>query len=247
MDYLYDGSFDGLLTCIYHHYYTEKASDIFRLDSYQMNLTSKYMIVETDETKASRVYEAMEEKISHYAVRCMYEVFLSAAPYKEMKILNFAVLGFRTGAKITYMHGNDTVVAVERIVKRIGVEVEKMCSFVRFEELECGVLYGQIEPDNDVTELLWRHFANRYKNEPFIIHDVGRSKALFAYQEKWYIAEFNDDELPGRSNDEVGYQKLWQSYFDNIAIKERINLRCQRNFVPMRYRKHLTEFRMREI
>ena len=27
-DYLYDGTFEGILTCIYHHYYTDKATGI---------------------------------------------------------------------------------------------------------------------------------------------------------------------------------------------------------------------------
>ena len=31
IDYLYDGTFEGLLTCIYENYYTEKASGIFQV------------------------------------------------------------------------------------------------------------------------------------------------------------------------------------------------------------------------
>ena len=27
-DYLYDGTFEGFLTCVYHHYYTEPAAGI---------------------------------------------------------------------------------------------------------------------------------------------------------------------------------------------------------------------------
>ena len=38
IDYLYDGTFEGLLTCIYENYYTEKASGIFREEAYQSNL-----------------------------------------------------------------------------------------------------------------------------------------------------------------------------------------------------------------
>ena len=245
MDYLYDGSFEGLLTCIYHHYYTDKADGIFTRDNYQMSLVSGFMEVETDPALADRVYDAMEEKISHYAVTCMYKTFLSSVPEREMKILRFAVLGFRTGPKITMMHGNDIALDVLSTVQKIGVEVEKMCQFVRFRELDSGVLYGQIEPDHDVTELLWHHFTDRFRNEPFIIHDVGRDKALIAYGGRWYISDFTLEDLPVYSAAEQDYERLWQEYFDHIAIKERINPRCQRNFVPMRYRKHLVEFQMR--
>ena len=62
--------------------------------------------------------------------------------------------------------------------------------------------------------------------------------------------EFEDDfdedfDIPVESEEEKEYQTLWQKYFDHIAIKERKNSNCQRNFMPLRYRKHLTECQMR--
>ena len=43
------------------------------------------------------------------------------------------------------------------------------------------------------------------------------------------------------TEEEKTYQKLWQTYFKNIAIKERRNLKLQRQFIPTRYWKYLTE------
>jgi probable DNA metabolism protein len=37
------------------------------------------------------------------------------------------------------------------------------------------------------------------------------------------------------------YQTLWKSYFENISIKERKNLRLQRQHMPRRFWKYLTE------
>ena len=34
-DYLYDGTFEGFLTCVYHHYYTEPAAGICLKEEYQ--------------------------------------------------------------------------------------------------------------------------------------------------------------------------------------------------------------------
>jgi hypothetical protein len=39
------------------------------------------------------------------------------------------------------------------------------------------------------------------------------------------------------------YQKLWQQYFDTIAIESRCNPRLQARFVPYRYRHDLVEFK----
>lgn len=241
IDYLYDGTFEGILTCIYHHYYTEKASGIFHRDSYQSTLLGGYMEVETDQMKAVTVYEAIERKISSYDLRRIYKAYLSNDPDKETKILRYIVLGFREGAKISMLNGNQTVFDIQSIEKKIEVEKERMLQFVRFSVMENNVLYARIEPDNDVVELIAGHFCDRFKNEPFIIHDVKRSKALIAYRKKWYISQFDDEDIPELSADEHDYRRLWKNYFENIAIRERTNPRCQKNFMPVRYWKHLTE------
>ena len=241
IDYLYDGTFEGILTCIYHHYYTEKASGIFHRDSYQSTLLGGYMEVETDQMKAVTVYEAIERKISSYDLRRIYKAYLSNDPDKEPKILRYIVLGFREGAKISMLHGNQTVFDIQSIEKKIEVEKERMLQFVRFSVMENNVLYARIEPDNDVVELIAGHFCDRFKNEPFIIHDVKRGKALIAYRKKWYISQFDEEDIPEFSADEHDYRRLWKNYFENIAIRERTNPRCQKNFMPVRYWKHLTE------
>lgn len=241
MDYLYDGTFEGILTCIHHHYYTEKATGIFVRTEYQQGLLNGYMDVETDAVKATAVYEAIEKKISSYDLRRLYRVFLSCEPDKEMKMLRYAVLGFVKGPAVSMLHGNPVVFDVQAIEKKIYVEKERMLQFVRFSVMDGGVLYARIEPDNDVVELTAQHFCDRYRNDPFIIHDVKRSKALVAFQGRWCISDFDDKDLPGVSADEKEYRRLWKSYFDNIAIKERTNSKCQKNFMPARYWRNLTE------
>lgn len=241
IDYLYDGTFEGLLTCIYENYYTEKASGIFREEAYQSNLLGGCMKVETDAQKAVTVYEAIEKKISSYDLRRIYKVFLSNDEYKESRILRYVILGFRTGGRISMMHSDPVVIAIQSIEKKVNVERERMMQFVRFSVMENNVLYAEVEPEHDVLELIAGHFCDRYKNDPFIIRDVRRNKALVAYKRRWYITDLDGSDVPGLSDDEEEIRALWRSYFRNIAIKERTNPRCQKNFMPERYWKHLTE------
>lgn len=241
IDYLYDGTFEGILTCIHHHYYTEKASGIFERENYQSSLLGGYMEVETDMKKAMTVYEAIEKKISYPDLKRIYKAYLSTIENKETAILQYVVLGFKMGASVSMLHGNKTVLDIQNIVKKIDVERERMLQFVRFSVMKGDVLYAEIEPDHDVLELLADHFCDRFKSDPFIIHDVKRGKALVAFQGKWYITEFRSENIPQESDDEKHYRRLWKNYFDNISIKERTNPRCQKNFMPVRYWKHLTE------
>ena len=81
MDYLYDGSFEGLLTCVYHHYYTDKASGIYREDEYQHQLMKQVYTVQTDETCAGRVYKALESKLTAYDLRRIYSLQIKSQAY----------------------------------------------------------------------------------------------------------------------------------------------------------------------
>ena len=64
MDYLYDGTFEGLLTCVYHHYYTDRAAGIYKREAYQPSMLQGFMEVETRPEEWQKVYDAVEKKIS---------------------------------------------------------------------------------------------------------------------------------------------------------------------------------------
>jgi probable DNA metabolism protein len=197
--------------------------------------------VATDNGRAARVYEAIGRKLSSHDLRRVYRVFLSCDPSKETKLLRYLELGFKTGPKISSLHGNPVVFDVQQIDGKVNLEVHRFCGLVRFSVLKGEVLYAPIEPDHDICELLAKHFCDRYRNDPFIIHDKKRSKALIAYGGSYYISAFSQQNLPGFSDEEEEYQLLWKKFFEAIAIKERTNPRCQKNLMPVRYWSNLTE------
>lgn len=241
IDYIYDGTFEGLLTCVYHHYYTDQAAGIYTAGEYQPTLLWGCREVESDSAMATAVYEAIEKKISSYDLKRVYKAYLSSEADKEMKILRYLVLGFRIGARISSLHGDPVVFDMQSIEKRMSVEKERMLQFVRFSVMKGGVLYAEIEPDNDMLELIADHFCDRYREEPFVIHDIRRHKALTAYRGEWYISPFDGKEVPDLSDDEKLCRELWREYFERIAIRARKNRRCQQHFIPSRYGRHLTE------
>ncbi|MBN7773177.1 TIGR03915 family putative DNA repair protein [Clostridium aminobutyricum] len=241
MDYLYDGTFEGFLTCVYFHYYEEKASGIFPKDCYQSNILSECRELETDWEKANKVYEAIRDKISPLDLQRIYRVFLSSVDQKEIKMLHYIRLGFKEGAKVSLLHGNPITFDIQQAEKKVTVEVHRLYGLIRFSVLEGEILYSPIEPDHDILELIAEHFSDRYKSDPFIIHDKRRDKALIAKDGKWYLSEFYEEQVPELSKDEKKYRALWKKYFETIAIKERTNPRCQKTFMPVRYWKYLIE------
>lgn len=252
MEYLYDGSFDGLLTCIYHHYYREAATGIYPVDCYQPNLLSPSMVVETEPALADRVYRAIEEKISSRALETVYHVYISSAPEKENLILGYIRLGFQMGSRVDLYHSHPAVYPVHRLERKVTGEAHRLLGLLRFSDMG-RFLYAVMAPDHHVLPLLGDHFADRLPGERWIIHDKRRNLAIIhdghnrsscrsPVRSRWYITDFSyhlEEKMP---ENERQWQRLWQTYFEKVSIESRYNPRLQSRCVPHRYRRYLVEF-----
>ncbi len=240
MDYLYDGSFNGLLTCLYEHYYSQKADNIFEASCYQVSMVNENRIIYPDDVKAKKVSEAIERLISKTALRYIYYVSLSNDMNKGKIILDFVKFGFEEKKDITVFFEHPCVHPICKIYKQVSVEVHRFTGLLRFSDLE-GVLFAKYMPDHNITEVIVRHFADRLKNERFIIFDEGRKLAALYHEGSTVIADFDDVTFVTDSTED-NIRKLWKSYFKHISIKERENLKAQYQHVPVRYRQNAVEF-----
>ena len=78
MVYLYDGTFEGLLTSVYYSYYTRPhAQKIYNINDYEPNFLDETKIIETDITKFEKVYNAIINKIGQNSLNKIYLVYLS--------------------------------------------------------------------------------------------------------------------------------------------------------------------------
>ncbi|MBD3825142.1 MAG: TIGR03915 family putative DNA repair protein, partial [Epsilonproteobacteria bacterium] len=118
----------------------------------------------------------------------------------------------------------------------------KMSGFLRFRELEDKTLYAQIDGKFNILCFLGKHFSKRLNNQNYIIHDLKRSLAFIHTKEFVGIKEVADFHMPKSSDDEAKFQKLWQEFFDSVAIKSRMNERLQKSMVPLIYRTYMNEF-----
>ena len=89
-------------------------------------------------------------------------------------------------------------------------------------------------------------FAGRMPAGKFIMIDETRKVAeMHPKDEEPYYRKLTDEEFERFSSTETyedSFTSMWQTFFDSIAIKKRINPACQRNHLPMWMRKHATEF-----
>ncbi len=82
--YLYDGSFDGLLTIVFDCFrYKQLPSAIFVQDTYQTNLIDQFVYIETDFEKSKRVLNGIVKNSSSETLYHCYYAFLAGVLRKR--------------------------------------------------------------------------------------------------------------------------------------------------------------------
>ena len=240
--YCYDGSFDGLMCCVFESFERKEIPSRITAGEPEQLSFSELKSIETVPEKAARVLRAIPLKITPNTLDLIRKMFLSCDENKELLILIYLHKGFRAGAKIGLMLADDTVNGVNKAVFNCTHEAHLLTGFIRFSDFG-GYLAAVIEPKNKVIPLLAEHFTDRFRNENFLIYDKTHRMALIYYMHKTEIAENIDFEMPAATAEEERYRELWKSFYRTIGIKERYNPRCRMNLMPKRFWSNMTEMR----
>ncbi len=251
--YLCDNSIDGIFTAVYIAWSSRLGHANVRIEEKSegskfsnIELFAEYIAVDTDNGLANKVARSIREKISEEAYEMSCRVALSDYTGKADLIYRFLILGFAIGRSITEHLSNEVVNMMFKVNKNVTNETHHLLGFIRFSEQVNGLLTSIIHPKNNVLSLVAPHFADRLPTERFLIYDGNRKlAALHVPNTPWIIAEVPDidqDRVREVSKSEDQYKDLWISFFDHIAIKERVNPKLQRNNLPLRFRGDMTEF-----
>ena len=239
--YCYDGSFDGLLCCIFESYEkSEIPLDILPSAASQPLLLPVKTII-TDPSKSQRVLASIPEKIGSQALDFIRRVFLTCFKQKELYSLLFLRMGYQHGPSVMSMLTDKVVNKLFQAVRHMERESQLLKGFVRFSIIN-NALVAEIEPKNYVLPLLAPHFCGRYPEERFLIYDKAHGMGLVYQPYKSAIFPIDNLELPQPDQEEQSYRELWQLFYNTIAIEGRNNPKCRMNHMPKRYWKYLTEF-----
>lgn len=242
--YRYDGSWDGLLCCLFETYERkEMPQTIFSHEDTQLTLYPAVEIL-TDPNRVKRVQKSMPAKIGSAAKQLAEDAFLTCLPQKELWILRFLRLAFREGPRVMNQLTHPAVHTLNKAVLHLRQESHQYQGFVRF-TVSGGALSAVIEPKNQVLPLLAPHFCQRFCNEAFLIYDKTHDMALVYQSGRHEILPLLAFEPPEPDETEQNYRELWRSFYDAISIKERENLRLRMTHMQKRYWKHLPEMQPR--
>jgi probable DNA metabolism protein len=238
--YIHDGSIDGRLSALSEALtHAQSPDDILQEEGRQVSLFSSEVRIESDTTAARNLMKRIRTDISAEAVRHVMYALLSELPNLDLQLYFYLREGLIRGKEVDRWHANPNVKTIHDVSRKVSGEIHRLKGLLRFRELDDGTLWAPIEPDHQVLLPLASHFSKRLPTERGIIHDVRRGIAIgWSKTEVEYIAPPQSVEL---ATGEEAVQQLWQTYFKSATIRERINTRQQRQFMPVRYWKWLTE------
>ena len=155
-------------------------------------------------------------------------------------------LALKDGSKVLNYLGEPYVNRVFHLSRSTGNEAHHLLGFLRFQELENGILFARIHPRNHVLPFLGEHFSDRLPQENFMIYDASHSQAALHPKGKGFFltdtGELDEEILHRYSPEETEYQKLWCRFFDSIAVEARINPKLQNQNILKRFQQDVIEF-----
>lgn len=246
----YDGTFPGLLSVIFYAFESKIWPEAIIRPGQTGLLFGDVIKIETDEVKATRVWEGIKRNGGTLTCEQLFHTYLSLETNVEMIIVNYARELFSVKQPIATNYALDCVLKVSQLEKKVLREAHRMLMFIRFEQAADGTWFAPITPKYDVLPLITGHFRLRFADQPWLIYDANRSYGFFFDTKKLEQITIDNPTFnlqSGQLNKEVTHpdedkwQEMWKTYFKQIAIRERTNLKCQQNFMPKRFWKYLTE------
>ncbi len=243
--------FEDKMSCIYTAWeaalkYGHKEIRLLTEPVLQETLFDEYTHVDYNEEKTDKVIRTIKNKLGNKGMLYIYRVALSTEEDALDAIYRLLIKGFKVGPGIFDAYADPDVMRIFEISRRVGNEAHFFKEFARFNSVDNQVYICHIEPKDDVISIVAEHFADRMPSEHFMIIDDNREYAVVHPKDgENYIRYFSDDEMEKLSLSEAyedEYTDMWRTFFKTIAIKERENPKCQRNMMPMWYRKHAVEF-----
>lgn len=213
--YVCEDCVDGIFTGVYNAWASRlgHANVALRIAGpANLELFTEYRDVETDAQKAQKVADTIRRRMGENSYRMIYQAALADAPEKADCIYRVLAVGLschtdpRTARHLIERLQDANACRIFELSRKVQNEAHRYEGFVRFKELEGGILFSEIEAENQVLPLIGEHFSDRFPNECFLIFDHHSGDCLVhAARQRWFIWRGAGKELPGQLESWSGF------------------------------------------
>lgn len=247
--YRCDDSLESIFTAIYLSYEENRDAEdtCLSLDNDSL-LFAEDVPVQPDPARAVKVIRTLERRFGEDDYLRICTALASTDNGKAQAVYRTVVKGLDERCARGHLFDDLTdkyVMQAFALARKAGREIGYLREFLRFRELDNGMLYAKIGPKCNALTFLMPHFADRLPIENFVIYDSTRNIfGIHPAKRQWYLFSGEDEEEPELcfSEEEMQYQELFRHFCRTISIKERENLKLQRNVLPLRFREYMIEF-----
>lgn len=250
--YRYDKSFEGLLTAIFYAYTRRQFPDRLVGCGEPLPLFADEVFeVVSDAAHADRVWKGLERKVKQRELlSAITFAWLSELPEVDMLLFRYIRKLFDFKGNFSFNLGDADVLQVHKIWRKVSQERLRVCQFLRFQKTADGIYFAALAPLYNVLPLTLPHLTDRFADQSWLLYDLKREYGYYyngKEAEEVRFADRPEHLRTGRLDasqmdaDEAAFQQLWQTYFQAIAIRERLNPRLHRQNMPARFWPYLTE------
>lgn len=245
-----EDSLEGIFTAVYQAYAwrLDKEHAFLQIgEEENLRLFAEYITVAPEPEKAEKVASTVIRMMGEEGYWDLCCMLASNDREKGQAVYRTIVTALKNGQGRNVLSNvkEPYIQKAFEIARNVNYEIHHMYGFLRFAELENGILYAKIGPKNNIATLLAPHFADRFPLENFMIHDAGRQiYVLHPAKKGCFVVTGKECEelcLPEYSKEELYFQSLFVEFCHTIAIKERENLKLQRNMLPLRFQEFMVE------
>ncbi len=241
--YQYSEGIDGFLTAVFLAYETKTLPDLITDgDLCEPPLLSEIITVIADEEKARRIERGIFARMGMEGLHQLCYAYASCDPEKHRKLFYWILSVFKYGNGVQKRYQDPYVLDFCDMTARVTLEIHRALGFLRFSQSTEGIYCAEFAPDNNVLTFLMPHFARRFNDQSFLIHDIKRSLYGIYNGTEWKVLYSEKKISFAPSEPESVFQTLWKEYYRSVSITSRENKRLQNSFLPRRYRAFLTEF-----
>lgn len=233
--YMFDGTFEGLITSFYYAFKNKKEANFLCSTNSQLSLLNIDFEVTTDFSIYIKMEKYLCEKCTYECFDALYKAYLCKTTIMYSHLFYFVKKAIKYKEQTLFLRTDDIINKILKAQLNVERETHKMLGFLRFKKINNNILFAKYSPTNNVTTLLTNHFISRFNQYHFIILDENRRIYAYYNKKKCIIGKFDNNANINSKDIEANYEEFFKTYCTHISIKERKNPRLQSNFIPKKY------------
>ncbi len=180
---IYDGSFEGLMCCIYTIYNQKiQVYRIIKAGETIDELFADTITVETNIEQAQRVWSGIKRKSSNISLVRIELAYLSEIRGEDHTIVRYVQYLLDSKKNIEENISHPVVQRLVDVVNMVQREKLNIREKIRFQKLNDEMEYCILEPTYNILYLLKPYLIQKYPKKKWVIVDIRRNTALYYNQ-----------------------------------------------------------------